>query len=223
METDVPFTLGKRNSATLFNKDDKPIEHILAIKHALMPYGKKCSFPAGKKIRLFHNGIRHWFLLQSGEMSACRDSDGLKIANFREPSLAGIAETFFPKELIFFLAESPVELVMYQESDVLETLARENLWQNLVHIQAYVIQALSIRDRLLSGNDAYEVVCNHLLMLMNEKEAFRLSTTVPRYIQQRTQLSRSGIMKILSDLRKGDYITVEKGILLAVNRLPKRY
>ena len=101
METDVLFTLGKRNSATLFNKDDKPIEHILAIKHALMPYGKKCSFPAGKKIRLFHNGIRHCFLLQSGEMSACRDSDGLKIANFREPSLAGIAETFFPKELIF--------------------------------------------------------------------------------------------------------------------------
>lgn len=223
MAAEITLTPLKKNAPVLFTQDDKPTEHILALQHALTPFGKKCSFPAGKKIRLFHNGIRHWFLLQSGEMSACRDSDGLKIANFREPSLAGIAETFYPKELLFFLAESPVELLMYQESDVLETLARENLWQSLVYIQAYIIQTLSIRDKLLSGNDTYEIVCNHLRMLMNEKEAFRLSTTVPRYIQQRTQLSRSGIMKILSDLRKGGYITIEKGVLYAVNRLPKRY
>ncbi|MDW5502142.1 helix-turn-helix domain-containing protein [Pseudomonas lundensis] len=169
------------------------------------------------------DGIRYCYLLLSGEVSVCRVGDDFKIANFSAPALGGVAESFYPKEKFYFLAESPVEVIMSPEADVLEVITRKNLWQHIVHIQAYLIQMLGTRDVLLSGNSTYEIICNHLLMLMSEKEAFRLSTTVPRYIQQRTQLSRSSIMKILSELRKGNYITIDKGILHTINNLPKNY
>ncbi|NIC29518.1 hypothetical protein [Serratia plymuthica] len=86
MAAEITLTPLKKNAPALFTQDDKPTEHILALQHALTPFGKKCSFPAGKKIRLFHNGIRHWFLLQSGEMSACRDSDGLILESPHSPA-----------------------------------------------------------------------------------------------------------------------------------------
>ena len=43
------------------------------------------------------------------------------------------------------------------------------------------------------------------------------------YIQEYTNLARSTIIKILSDLKKGQYIVVEKGRLLNLTTLPEKY
>jgi CRP-like cAMP-binding protein len=43
------------------------------------------------------------------------------------------------------------------------------------------------------------------------------------YIQEYTNLARSTIIKILSDLKKGQYIVVEKGRLLSLSALPEKY
>ncbi|WP_413477513.1 helix-turn-helix domain-containing protein [Vibrio hibernica] len=41
---------------------------------------------------------------------------------------------------------------------------------------------------------------------------------------QRTNLSRAQIFRILSDLKKGEYIMIEKGKLMALNKaLPNDY
>ncbi|WP_190324619.1 helix-turn-helix domain-containing protein, partial [Enterobacter ludwigii] len=36
-------------------------------------------------------------------------------------------------------------------------------------------------------------------------------------------LSRSGIMRILAELRTGKYITMDRGVLIEVNHLPRKY
>ncbi|HDR2347354.1 helix-turn-helix domain-containing protein, partial [Enterobacter kobei] len=51
----------------------------------------------------------------------------------------------------------------------------------------------------------------------------RLNTTAAAYIKSRTYLSRSGIMRILSELRTGKYITMERGVLLDIHHLPRKY
>jgi CRP-like cAMP-binding protein len=43
------------------------------------------------------------------------------------------------------------------------------------------------------------------------------------YIQEYTSLARSTIIKILSDLKKGNYIQVEKGRLMYLSALPEKY
>ncbi|MGQ4695155.1 helix-turn-helix domain-containing protein [Enterobacter asburiae] len=42
-------------------------------------------------------------------------------------------------------------------------------------------------------------------------------------MQEKTHLSRSRVMKILSDLKAGDYIEIDRGILKKINRLPDNY
>ncbi|HEM8518519.1 TPA: helix-turn-helix domain-containing protein [Citrobacter amalonaticus] len=58
---------------------------------------------------------------------------------------------------------------------------------------------------------------------MAEKEELRLAVNASDYIQEKTHLSRSRVMKILSDLRLGDHIVMERGILIRINRLPEQY
>jgi CRP-like cAMP-binding protein len=47
--------------------------------------------------------------------------------------------------------------------------------------------------------------------------------TAERYIREKTQLSRSGVMRILADLKTGGFIEMEEGRLIKINKLPARY
>ncbi|WP_416173619.1 helix-turn-helix domain-containing protein [Enterobacter kobei] len=47
--------------------------------------------------------------------------------------------------------------------------------------------------------------------------------TAERYIRNKTPLSRSGVMKILSSLKSGGYINIEQGKLISIGVLPKKY
>ncbi|PQQ61214.1 hypothetical protein C6H70_21800, partial [Klebsiella pneumoniae] len=51
-----------------------------------------------------------------------------------------------------------------------------------------------------------------LTELADYPEAYRRQINVLSFIQRRTNLSRSRIMSILSELRKGGYITVHRGV-----------
>ncbi|WP_413535418.1 helix-turn-helix domain-containing protein [Rahnella inusitata] len=67
------------------------------------------------------------------------------------------------------------------------------------------------------------IICYQLYELMYETEELRNSISTVSYVMNRTFLSRSSIMKILAQLKTGNYITMEKGILKAINNIPSRY
>ncbi|WP_374708446.1 helix-turn-helix domain-containing protein [Buttiauxella selenatireducens] len=73
------------------------------------------------------------------------------------------------------------------------------------------------------GISNYELICNLLNSLNNETFEIRATTTALEYIKSRSMLSRSGIMKTLSGLKTGGYITTNKGLLVKLNVLPKRF
>ncbi|WP_235426146.1 helix-turn-helix domain-containing protein [Citrobacter braakii] len=51
----------------------------------------------------------------------------------------------------------------------------------------------------------------------------RNNVSIVSYILSRTFLSRSSIMKILAQLKTGNYIETEKGLLRAINNIPSKY
>ncbi|WP_185955870.1 helix-turn-helix domain-containing protein [Limnobaculum zhutongyuii] len=79
------------------------------------------------------------------------------------------------------------------------------------------------RDSYAHTKSSYLVV-RHLLLQLNllPKEK-RYSINIAEFIQERTNLSRSYIMKVLSDLKTGGYITLRKGRLIELNHLPAKY
>jgi len=70
---------------------------------------------------------------------------------------------------------------------------------------------------------AYEMIRQQLIKLMDEDESYRNAITAERYIREKTQLSRSGVMRILADLKTGGFIEIEDGRLVKINKLPARY
>ena len=70
---------------------------------------------------------------------------------------------------------------------------------------------------------AYEMIRQQLVLLMQEDDSFRRSVTAERYIRDKTHLSRSGVMRILADLKTGGFIEMEEGRLIKINKLPARY
>ena len=58
---------------------------------------------------------------------------------------------------------------------------------------------------------------------MSEDARLRNSITAENYIRDKTNLSRSGIMRILSELKEGGYIEINRGILMMVHQLPEKF
>lgn len=82
---------------------------------------------------------------------------------------------------------------------------------------------LSKRDDVLVARSAYSVDREFLYEINDLIVQQQRDINVYDYIQEYTNLARSTIIKILSDLKKGQYIVVEKGRLLNLTALPEKY
>lgn len=102
-------------------------------------------------------------------------------------------------------------------------VAREDLWEHFSKLLIYTASRVYEHCAQISQMSAYDIIRFQLVELMQEPEAIRLNTTAAAYIKSRTYLSRSGIMRILAELRTGKYITMERGILLELHHLPRKY
>ena len=67
------------------------------------------------------------------------------------------------------------------------------------------------------------MIRQQLLNLIEEDERYRAAVTAELYIREKTHLSRSGVMRILADLKTGGFIEMEEGRLIKIHKLPARY
>lgn len=102
-------------------------------------------------------------------------------------------------------------------------IAKEDLWKSLSTLLIYTASRVYDHCTKISSLTSYEIICYQLYELMNETEEVRNSISVVSYIKGRTFLSRSSIMKILAQLKTGNYIMTEKGLLKAINNIPSKY
>ena len=73
------------------------------------------------------------------------------------------------------------------------------------------------------STSSYAQIRATLLTMAKWDDALRARIGVMAYIQRRTLISRSVIAEVLAALRQGDYIRMEKGKLVCINRLPLDY
>lgn len=73
------------------------------------------------------------------------------------------------------------------------------------------------------ARSAYSVVREFLIEINELIVDHQRDINIYDYIQEYTNLARSTIIKILSDLKKGQYIVVEKGRLISLTSLPEKY
>lgn len=162
-------------------------------------------------------------VIHEGTLAAYRTKGKLLMKYFQAPILVGMNVLIDMNENLFFKACGEVRYEIIPRDEVLEIIERENLWKEAAYVYMFGIKRLVEANNVTAGLSTYESIRQNIFSLMNEKEDLRLTVNACDYIQEKTHLSRSRVMKILSDLRVGGHIEIKRGILLAVHKLPEKY
>lgn len=163
------------------------------------------------------------YIIVSGEVEFRRESDELCMFSASGPCIYGLSSMFFHSSNMYCLIRSNTVVRSIPKDEFTQLISENNLWKDLTRLLSWYIILMSKRDDVLVARSAYSVVREFLYEINELKVNHQRDINVYDYIQEYTNLARSTIVKILSDLKKGKYIVVEKGRLLNLTHLPEKY
>lgn len=210
-----------------FSLQTRPIGAIERLHSALIPFSKPFTLP----IRHFfypeqNQGIFEVFLLQEGFFSICRQSDSLHMASGFAPSVAGLVDGYSSFYKIqcrprhYIVAETECRGFTIPVSVFAAKVDEFGLWYDVAEILAQRVMVMSAREHELIGSNAYTKIRALLIELWLYPAEVRNQFNVQNFIQMRTAISHSQIMKILSGLKIGQYIDISRGKLIELRKLP---
>lgn len=202
----------------------RPEQSIARLTAILEPIAEKVKLVPRKRITWTHKGRQQMYLFQQGELSLLRASDGLLLVTVYEPHLFGIAEMIQPTQGHILRVETE-STVLRADAEQSATLFREQgVWEDVAAVLSYHTAYLIYRDAQVVQQRTYSVIRNHLQEMILLPEEAWMRTTILDYIQDRTLLSRSSILNVLSALKQGKYISFKRGgYLLEMTHLPESF
>ncbi|MCS5448934.1 helix-turn-helix domain-containing protein [Enterobacter huaxiensis] len=202
----------------------RPEQSIARLTAILEPIAEKVKLVPRKRITWSRNGHQQMYLFLEGELSLLRASDGLLLVTVYEPHLFGIAEMIQPTQGHILRAETASTILRVDAEQAAKRFREEGVWEDVAALLSYHTAYLIYRDAQVVQQRTYSVIRNHLQEMILLPEEARLRTTILDYIQDRTLLSRSSILNVLSALKQGKYISFKRGgYLLAVEHLPESF
>lgn len=190
----------------------------------------------GQRIKLIKDNTRMCFFLTSGNCFVKRNNDSMIIASIEAPSIIGISNFFVtptdimspPHEQVVALdiiiqSRNEIEYLLLPLDECLLHIETHNLWKQLAYNIMFKAMILNNYIQTNTSISTYELICNLLRALNDEDFETRATISAVKYIMERTSLSRSIIMKILSELNTGGYIVINRGLLIKIINLPEKY
>lgn len=208
----------------------KPYGALESLCKHFMPESTPFSLPAGSNY-FFNQGKEQAgiIMLSEGIGSICHCENGMHISTLFSPSILGLVDgySYFydvpsrPKHYIH--AETDCRCHFIKIDVFLDITEKNNLWHDIARVLAHRLMIMSMRERELVGVDSYLMVRSLLIELWIYPEEYRNKISVLSFIMKRTGLSRSRVMAILSELKKGEYIEVKAGKLIMQKKLPTAF
>lgn len=177
----------------------------------------------GERLDLQVNGQGMCYLILEGTVAIYRRSDDMMLSTARCPALFGLANLTDIYFNDYLKTVTPCLIGTLTTERVNEIIKEKALWGLLSKQLMFVYNRLYNNVMPQGAPTAYEMIRQQLIKLMDEDASYRESVTAERYIREKTQLSRSGVMRILADLKTGGFIEIEDGRLIKINKLPARY
>ncbi|MCS2158424.1 helix-turn-helix domain-containing protein [Scandinavium sp. H11S7] len=177
-----------------------------------------------KKWRKFSStNTNNIFIILKGNVEFRRSSDELCMFTLDAPFIFGLANLFYNVSNVHGVARSDLVVREVDKNDFIRLVTEHNCWEALTKVLSWFLCVFKKRDDVLVARSAYQVIRDFLLEINELVVNYNRDINVYDYIQEYTDLARSTIIKILSDLKKGQYIVVKKGRLLSMTTLPERY
>ena len=202
----------------------RPEQSIQRLTALLQPIAEKMKVVPRKRMTWTHKNQPLLFLFLEGELSILRASDGLLIVTVYDPHLFGIAEMIQPVRGHLLRAESESTILRVDAQTAMQMFRDEGVWEDVASVLSYHTAYLFYRDALVVQQRTYSVIRNHLQEMILLPEETRMKISILDYIQERTHLSRSSVLNVLSALKNGHYIEFKRGgYLMSVSSLPEGF
>jgi len=213
-----------------FAVKSKPMKAIETIFSHLLPYGKEIILKKGKHYHLNEEdeGIGT-VLITDGLVSTINTDSGHFISTLYPPTIIGLSHGYgafynVPGNIRSTLQAETDAILHFVPLQVFVNIAdRKELWHHVARILAHRIITMVNKEKSYIGMDSYTIIKSIIQEVWLYPEPYRLQISLPKFIQKRSGLSRSRIMKILFDLKLGGYINIAHGKLLFVGKLPSSY
>lgn len=182
------------------------------------------SYPPHTRFVINEKHNEHFYFIKSGAISLHRYPDGILLDIFEAPTIRGILPFFKDNEnehIVKVLLPSEVAIITKEKAFIMFT--QNNVWEDFARYQSSLISLVPEMISKISSPNSYQSVRHQLIELMAKSPEIRELITAENYIRCKTRLSRSSIMRILSDLKSGGYISLERGVLRKINNLPQKY
>ncbi|EKS9201225.1 helix-turn-helix domain-containing protein [Enterobacter cloacae] len=201
----------------------KPITDIEKIIEQIAPFATPFRANKGEILRYNLGSKRTCYLLHKGSVTLNRRGDGMVLNSEQATFILGVSNQFSKSENLYLRVNENAEMSRLPLERFNLLVESFGLWESVCKLMIYTASRVYEHCTLISQMSSYEIIRFQLQELMNESERIRTSITAANYIKSRTYLSRSGIMRILAELRNAGCIDLKRGVLLAINHLPLKY
>ncbi|MDR9891637.1 helix-turn-helix domain-containing protein [Pseudenterobacter timonensis] len=199
----------------------KPIEEIENIIQKVSPFANPFTAARGEILRYTAGNKPHCYLLHSGSVTLNRRGDGMVLNTENAPFVLGVSNQYASNGNLYLKVVENAQLSRLSVERFNLLTESYNLWRDLSYLMIYNVSRVYAHITMISQMSSYDLIRFQLQELMDEPDAIRLNTTAANYIMNRTYLSRSGVMRILSVLRNKGYITLQRGVLVRLDALPE--
>lgn len=176
-----------------------------------------------RRLNMTIRNIQYCYLILEGRVAFHRESDDRMLGTASAPTLLGISNLPGGQIPGYIKMLTPCEIGIITTERAHEIIKENNLWETLSRHMLVISSKLYATNALLTAPSTYQLICAQLLELMSEDESIRLTMTAESYIRDKTHLSRSGVMRVLSKLKAGGHIEINRGILTNIHDLPDEY
>ena len=189
----------------------------------LEPYCEIKNISPRKRLYPKSGGKYYCYLLLKGYVTYHRDKNDIAVLTATAPTLFGLNYIASENIITYIKTLTPATIGIMPLDKAIEIIEEHHLWKAVAQHMMVLSSKLYIINEQMSAPTSYELIKFILLQLMSENETYRKSITVVNYIQGKTHLSRSGIMRILTYLKAGGYIEIHRGFLISLNKLPAKF
>ncbi|MBZ7673760.1 winged helix-turn-helix transcriptional regulator [Klebsiella grimontii] len=208
-----------------FGRNTKPLLATERIFNALLPVSTPYELQPDNRFEFCDaENNANILLLSEGTGVVCHSENNMAITTLFSPSILGLIDgysTFYDVEARpkhFFSAESHCYGRLVPLNSFVKIMDEQNHWHDIARILAHRLLVMAIREKEFIGVESFIMIRTLILELGSYPDEYREQINVLNFIQRRTNLSRSRILFILSELRKGDYISVNRGVLMGINK-----
>ncbi|EOI5727816.1 helix-turn-helix domain-containing protein [Cronobacter malonaticus] len=200
----------------------RPDAQINALINALHSHGTIKEYPRGSCLSQNEESVN---ILLSGSLAMTRDWDNLIFFEINRPNIIGVSlqsnNARFERFRLIIKEDSLVKRI--NRADFLKVIEEQDLWKELSHAISFYYDVLLWKNYHFYAADSYMLVRKSLITLSEIPLENRMNINASQYITSTTNLSKSYVMKVIQELRKGGYIDIQRGRLISIGKLPQKY